>query len=49
MKMILKFIFMIFSPILAIVYWRNSLKNLDADWNSIPHQNQNIDLEMAQA
>lgn len=48
MQVALKIVYVLYSPILAVLYWRNSMRRLELDWDSTPHQNQSIDLEMAQ-
>lgn len=48
MQIVLKTLYVLYSPILVVLYWRNSMRKLELDWDAIPHQNQNIDLGMAQ-
>ena len=48
MRAFLKILYVIYSPVLVILYWRNTMKNLEDIQDFTLYQNQNTDLDTAQ-
>ena len=48
MKALLKILYVVYSPVLVVLYWRNSMRTLDNVHEFILHQSQNTDQDMVQ-